>query len=305
MTRSFGAVVAAWFAIACGGTGSSSNTIKKVERKAPQGAQMSQHQTLVSEGDALWSQRADRAKLEQAIQKWEAAVAIADSDWRTYAKLSQAVYQLTDGWIAFENNDAAYLAGHKKGVDYARRGLQAQSAQFEKLMSGGAQIEDAIAVIERDGVSLLYWYASNMGKWAKKKGFETILKFKDVIRKVVQRVYDLDKSYYHAAADRYFGAFFAVAPPFAGGDINKSLQHFDESKKRAPYYLGTYLLQAELYAPKKQDEKLFVDLLNRVINAKPCEPSPSDACILKGLEAESAIEIKKAKQLLADKGKYF
>jgi len=304
MKSSLSLVLASVFAFGCG-AGSSNTEVKKIERTDPTGAQVTEHQKLVTEGDALWKERLDRAKLEQAIAKWEAAIKIKDSDWRTYGKLSQAIYMLADGHIAFEKNDAAYLAAHQRGLDLAKRGLFAHSAQFEKLMNGGSKIEQAAAVIERDGVPLLYWYATNLGKWAKKKGFKTILEFKDVIRKVVQRVYDLDRDYYHGAADRYFGAFFAIAPAFAGGDINKSLKHFDESKKKAPYYLGTYLLQAELYTPKKRNPAMFTDLLNRVINAKPCEASPRDACILKGLEAEGAIEIRKAKDLLKKKGDFF
>lgn len=297
-------MVAAVFGLGCGAS-SSGTEVKKIERKEPVGQQVSQHETLVKEGDALWLQRGERVKLEQAIAKWEAAVKIKDSDWHTYAKLAQAIYLLTDGHIQFEKNDAAYLAGHQRGLETAKRGMMAYSTKFEQLINGGAKMENAVAVIERDGVPLLYWYATHLGKWAKKKGFKTILEYKDVVRKVIQRVYDLDPNYYHGAADRYFGAFFAVAPPFAGGDINKSLKHFDESKKKAPYYLGTYVLQAELYAPKKQDQAMFTRLLNKVINAQPCTGSPSDACILKGLEPESAVEIRKAKDLLARKGDFF
>jgi len=305
MKRSTGLVVAVAFGLGCGGASSSGTEVKKIERTQPVGQQVSQHETLVSEGDALWLQRGDRAKLEQAIAKWRAAVKISDSDWHTYAKLAQADYLLADGHIQFDNNDAAYLAAHQRGAETAKRGLMANSSKFEQLMNGGAKLEDAIAVIERDGVPLLYWYAVHLGKWAKKKGFKAILDYKDVVRKVVQRVYELAPNYYHGAADRYFGAFFAVAPPFAGGDLAKSLEHFEASKKKAPYYLGTYVLQAELYAPKKQDEAMFTRLLNKVINAQPCPPTPSDACILKGLEAESAVEIHKAKDLLARKGDFF
>ncbi len=304
MNNSLVLVLASVFAFGCG-AGSSGTEVKKIERKEPVGAQVSEHQKLVTEGDALWAQRADRAKLEQAIAKWEAALKIKDSDWRTYAKLAQAVYLHTDGYIAFEKNDAAYLAGHKRGLDLAMRGLMAQSAQFEKLMNSGSKVEVAADVIERDGVPLLYWYATNLGKWAKKKGFKEIVTQKDVIRKVVQRVYDLDPNYYHGAADRYFGAFFSVAPAFAGGDIAKSLKHFDESKKKASYYLGTYLLQAELYTPKKRDPAMFTNLLQQVIAAKPCDASSRGPCIQKGLEAESAIEIKKAQDLLKRKGDFF
>jgi hypothetical protein len=110
-------------------------------------------------------------------------------------------------------------------------------------------------------------------------------------------VYELDREFFHGAADRYFGAFYAVAPSFAGGDINKSYEHFQESLKREPKYLATYVLIAELYAPKAQDPKIFDEHVKFVLDA------PLD--IIPGLEPEAAIEKKKAELLLKKKDELF
>jgi tetratricopeptide (TPR) repeat protein len=270
-----------------------------IRRTPLAGPQTEQHKQLVAEGDAAWELRADRAKLEEAIAKWEQAVAIKDDDADTYLKLSKGVYQLADGWLFFEGGltSEPYLQTHLKGVQFAERGMLAISPDFEKRRNAGTNIEDAVKVLGRNAVPLIYWYASNMGKWGKAKGFSTVLKHKDRIFKMVTRVYELDPEYYHAAADRYFGAFYAVAPAFAGGDVNKSYEHFQESLKRAPKYLATYVLIAELYAPKAQDPKIFDEHLQFVLDA------PLD--IIPGLEAEAAIEKKKAKALIEKKDELF
>jgi hypothetical protein len=85
---------------------------------------------------------------------------------------------------------------------------------------------------------------------------------------MIQKVQQLDASYFHHAADRYWGVYYAVAPSFAGGDVNKSIQHFDRSYKNSPSYLGTLVLKGEFYATKKGDQKLFTKLLKQVVSKK-------------------------------------
>ena len=287
--------VLAFLVAACGA--SPQGLQSGIKRDQVAGAQADQHKQLVAEGDAAWEQRADRAKLEEAIARWEAAIAVKDDDHATYAKLARAVYLLADGHLAFEDDQEAFLQTHLKGVQYAERGMAAISPDFEKRIKAGTKVEDAVKVLGRNAVPLMYWYASNLGKWGKSKGFSTVLKHKDRIFKVITRVYELDRDYYYGAADRYFGAFYAVAPSFAGGDVNKSYEHFQESLKREPKYLATYVLIAELYAPKAQDPNIFDEHLKFVLEA------PDN--ILPGLEPEAAIEKKKAQRLLEKRDDLF
>jgi tetratricopeptide (TPR) repeat protein len=268
--------------------------VSRAQLAAPQAEQ---HRALVAEGDALWEERIDRAKLEAALQKWEQAIELKDDDWETYAKLSRGIYLLADGWLAFEDDQERFLALHERGFAVAERGMAALSRDFEQRILTGADIEDAIMVLGREAVPLMYWYATNMGKWGNAKGFTTVLKYKDRIFKMISHVHELGSDYFYGASDRYFGAFYAVAPPFAGGDLDKSLEHFQESLKKSPDYLGTHVLIAEFLAPKRQDPDLFDRHLQLVLEA------PVD--IIPGLEAESAIEKKKAEKLLARKAELF
>lgn len=309
--------IAALAAVGCGA--SAKGLDRKVERTEVTADKASEHAALVAAAKAAWDQRADRAQLELAISKWEAAVAIKDTDWESYSWLARATYLLADGYLFFEQADAAgqaaYLAAHERGYAFAERGMAAVSTDFEKRRMAGTKIEDAVKVIGRNGVPLVYWYATNLGKWAKAKGFTTVLENKDKIFKLVSRVYEVGPDYFYGAADRYFGAFYAIAPKFAGGDVMKSFEHFQASLKAAPNYLGTYILIAELYTPledsaagKGADPAAFDTNLNLVINAQPCPAggAPSMApCILPELAAEAAIEQRKAKDLMARKDEFF
>ena len=284
-----------------------------IGRTALSPADAAKHKQHLADGDAKWADRLEQASLEAALANWEAATKIKDNDWDTYAKLTRGYYFLADAHFQFEamgggypynadgvKNEVAngkYLNAHLRGLEHARRGMAALSNEFEQRMKAGTRIEDAIKVIGPEGIPLVYWYASNLGKWSKAKGITTVLKHKDSIFKVVSHVYETAPNYFHGAADRYFGAFFAVAPAFAGGDLNRSKDHFTASLKTDPNYIGTYVLAAELYATKNRSPDVFDAYLATVMK------TPEN--IIPELTPEATIEKKKAEFLIKNRDDLF
>jgi hypothetical protein len=290
------AVALASAALGCGATASSVN--QKVTRGPLTTEATDQFKATVAEGDALWAERLDEQKLRGALAKWEEAIKVRSDDPEVYVRLARGNYFLADAFLAFdENKEDEFLATHEKGQAWAAVGLKALSPQFEAKLAGDTEFGDAIEVLGKEAVPLLYWYDVNLGKWAKFKGITTTLKYKDTIFKIMTRVSKLDDQYFHGAADRYWGAYYAVAPSFAGGDIEKSRTHFDASVKKAPTYLGTHVLIAELYATKAQDRALFDKELKFVLD------SPVDT--LPDLIPEQQIEKKKAERLLKNADELF
>lgn len=297
------------------GCGASAKGLEGGINRAPLApAAASQHQQLVQQGDAAWEQRADRAQLQVAIDSWEQAIKVKDDDHETYAKLARACYLMADGWLFLDKNEPAMLAMYERGYRHAERGMAALSPDFEKRRRMGTKIEDAVKVLGRNGVPMLYWYGTSLGKWAKAKGILTILEYKDVAYAMISRVHELQPDYFHGAPDRYFGAYYSALPKASGGDVTKSYEHFTASLKAAPYYLGTYVLIAELYTPleddavgKASDANAFDANLKIVLDAQPCPEgaAPTGPCILKDLAPESELEKRKAQDLMARKGEFF
>lgn len=248
-----------------------------------------------AKAEEAWGNRGDKASLEAAIAAWETAAAANPNDAATLAKLSRAYYFLADGHLRKQGDkSAAYLTAFEKGTAAGERALAAASPRFKQEVTGGIAVEQAIKSVGPEGLEAMYWYAANLGKWSRAKGFAVTLGNKDRIRAVMSRALELDPNFFHGAPHRYFGAFYAVAPGFAGGDMNKSKEHFDKSLEVAPNYVGTKVLYAELYAAKKGDRALYEKLLDEVIAA------PDD--ILPGLEAETRNEKEKAQELKAKAG---
>ncbi|HVV87791.1 MAG TPA: TRAP transporter TatT component family protein [Kofleriaceae bacterium] len=248
------------------------------------------YDAAVAAGNTAWDQRADRTQLEAAIARWEEAVKLKDDDVATYEKLARANYLLADGWLSFEpEHKQQLLDTYAKGYGYAERGLKAQNKDVEARLDAGVDLKDACALVDKEGIGLLYWYATNLGKWGNAQDITVVLTYKDRIYAIMQRVFDLDTQFFYGAADRYFGAYYAIAPSFAGGDLDKSWQHFQETMRIAPNYTATWNLIAEFYAPKRQDEKLFDDMTQKVLDA------PGD--IIPELAPETAVEKRKAEAL--------
>ena len=136
----------------------------------------------------------------------------------------------------------------------------------------------------------IYWTAANLGKWARSQGFATLVKYMGYIAKMMTHCLALDETAFYAGPVRYWGAFYAVAPGFAGGDMTKSKEYFERAKEMNPEYFGTYVLYADAYAEKAQERALFKSLLEHVIN------TPSD--VLPEMIPEQNIEKAKAKAFL-------
>lgn len=253
-----------------------------------------QSATLLQEGLTLWDGRDDGEKLKAALAKFEAAYN-ADPTNR------QAATLLTRGWYFWgdvkTDVEEEKLTAWDTAVKWGGR-CMAINAEFTALVNDGGENERAaVRVMKAEDAGCLYWTASALGKWAKIKGFATLLKHKDTVKTYIEKVEEVDQDFYYAGPDRYFGAYYSVAPSFAGGDLDKSQIRFDKSIEAQPDYLGTKVLKAQYYATKRQDSELFDKLIEEVLTADP------DA--IPEIGPENRAEQAKAERLKSQKSDFF
>jgi len=257
---------------------------------------------LVAEGDALWNERLDEAKLKACLAKWEEAVKLAPSA-ELATKLGRGHYLLADGHYALADNVEARDSGYQVGLDWSTEALKISAPEYAAAKAGGAKHPEAIKLAGKDSVAAMYWYAANLGKWAASKGFATRLKYKDDLKSTMDQVRALegDPLFFHAATWRYFGGYEAATAGIAGGSLEKSKENFEKAIALAPNYLGNKVLYADFLCIKLQKDedgdgtpdgkKIFVRLLGEVLAADPtADPS---------IEPENRLEQLKAKKLLA------
>jgi tetratricopeptide (TPR) repeat protein len=250
-----------------------------------------------SAGDAKWAERTDAANVRAAIAEWEKAAAANPGDAELLVKLTRGHYFLADGYLRAEKDEKEYLTMMDKGVKWGEKAMIAASPEFAAAMNDGKKFPDAVKLVGKDGVPAMYWYASSLGKWAKKKGFAVLLGQKDNVKATMDRCLELDATYYYGGPHRYFGAFYAIAPAFAGGDLEKSKVHFKKSLEIAPNFVGTKVLWAAELATKTQDEATFDTLIAEI------EASKDDA--IPEILAETRVERQKGAELKAQRDDLF
>ncbi len=136
-------------------------------------------------------------------------------------------------------------------------------------------------------------------KEAKKKGKKEVeerpiklIFHKSDVRAMMERVLELDETYFYGAAHRYLGAYYAITPESKGGSDKKAAEHFEKALAVEPNFFETRIMRAETLYIKKKDKKLYKSDLNYVIK------QPSD--IIPDVEPEQILARAKAEKLLKE-----
>lgn len=238
----------------------------------------------------LWQKRDDQTSLRESLAKFEALHKADPADLDTITYLTRGYFLLAD--LHLEDKGEKKKT-YEKAKDFGELGMST-NPEYDKKKKN--DIEGAIATLTKREVPVTFWTAAALGKWSKLNGVMSSLKFKSQILGMVKQVEKLEPDFFHAAVPRYWGGFYAVAPAIAGGSMKKSKENFKEAIKKAPEYLGTRVLYAELYWTEEGDKKEFKKNLQEVIDA-PIGPEE--------LKPENTLEKKKAKKLLDNADEYF
>lgn len=270
------------------------------------GAEPGAPSAAMEAGLPAWNARAQSLdKVFEAIAAWEAAlgctagtnspaercasVPTTAENTELLALITRAYYFSADSYM--RGDESRYLDYMNRAVWWGERALIAASPEFGEKMRNKGKYHEVIGVVGIEGLPAMYWYATALGKWARASGFGVLVGQKDNIKATMERALELDPNFYHGGPHRYFGAYYAVAPAFAGGDLDKSQQHYQTSLEIAPYFLGTKVLMAENLATKLDDEEMFDRLLQEVLDADL-------ATVPEEIQPEMTIEKEKAKELM-------
>jgi hypothetical protein len=266
--------------------------------------------TPLEAGRAAWEARGQsKDKILEAIAAWEQALgctagttppdqrcsnpATTKENIEVLALMTRAYYHYADGYL--RGDEKAYLDFMNRAVWWGERALIAASPEFGEKMRNKGKYHEVIGVVGIEGLPAMYWYATALGKWARASGFSVLVGQKDNIKATMERALELDENFYHGGPHRYFGAFYAVAPGFAGGDLTKSQEHYDKALVIAPYFIGTKVLMAENLAIKLDDEAMFDKLLEEVL-AADLSTVPPEILPELTVEQEKAREMQKQKE---------
>ncbi len=142
---------------------------------------------------------------------------------------AQGFYGYSYGFIETEDRARAG-ALYRRCYDYARQTLPLRGFDFDPETASADEIRAALASADKADVPAIFWTASCQGKWIdmnrdKVAGFAGL----GNVAVMMQRVLELDDSYYYGATHLFFGVYYGGRSPLLGGDFAKAEQHFQRA----------------------------------------------------------------------------
>jgi tetratricopeptide (TPR) repeat protein len=150
-----------------------------------------------------------------------------------------------------------------KAREYALRALK-KHRQFDEQ---APDLNDMLANCGKQDVPALYWAAGSWMAWIA-LNVDNPEAMMDIpkVESMIQRVIELDETYYYGMAHAMLGSFYASQPRNMGGNPEKANKHFQKAfSLSGSKLLAAQLMYAKFYAVQIQDKALFVKTLSEII----------------------------------------
>ncbi|MCK4834567.1 MAG: hypothetical protein KAT12_07305, partial [Gammaproteobacteria bacterium] len=210
---------------------------------------------------------------------------------------AQAYYGLSYG---FKEDSDVKRAGkfYRRGLKHGLLALQLSGLKNAETLSP-EDLEKQLQKLDKDDVPALFWTASNWAKWVdlNRDDAASLVQLPKATA-MMQRILELDETFYYGSAHMYFGVYYGSRAPVLGGNFQKSRQHFDRAREITDNkLLVADLLQAQYLARQMFDQDDFHQRLSKIIDA------PED--LYPELTLLNQITKRKAKLLLSKEKQWF
>ena len=188
----------------------------------------------IVQADQLCNEMKDMATAKEAETLYLKAVGMTESKYDVYWRLSRILYYIGEHTEKKKEKKTIFA----RGVYYAEKAIEQEPEK-------------------PDGH---YWLGVNNGKVGETRGVLKSLSLVKPIKRAMNKVIELDRSYEDGGPDRVLGRVFYKLPGFAGGDKKKSLEHLLKSKEYGPDDAVTRIYLAETYLALKEKDKAREEL---------------------------------------------
>lgn len=165
---------------------------------------------------------------------------------------------------AYERAELFYRRGREFGI----AALIECPAMRKAFKSPFPTFEKSLKKLSKRHVAALFWTAFNWAGWLNLNADDpTAIVDLPRIEAMTRRAIELDPDFFYGSAHALIATLAASRPKMLGGDPELALNEYNEAIKIASDYLMTKVLFAQYYARQIQDEGLFEQNLNAVLNA--------------------------------------
>jgi hypothetical protein len=189
--------------------------------------------------DALYRERANVARAQEAADIWQARLTANAQDFESAWKLARATY-----WLGEQDAPSARRAWLERGVEAGRTAAKLQPQRPEGH----------------------FWMAANMGALAESFGMRQGLRYRGPVKDALETVLRLDPAFLDGSADRALGRWYFRVPGLFGGSNKKSEEHLRKSLTYNPDNVLSHYFLAETLFDLDRDAEA-IDELKKAIAA--------------------------------------
>jgi hypothetical protein len=203
--------------------------------------------------------------------------------------------------LAFAEDEAPERAKklYLRARDFGLKILREDKTFLKSENNSLEEFKNALSSISIKKLDALFWTAFAWAGWIN-LSLNDPQSFIDLPRVeiMMQRVLDLDETYFHAAAHLFFGSIWGIKPVMLGGTPEKAKEHFEKNIKFTQgKFLLTYIYYIKYYAIKTLNDNLFDQMIQYL------RETPAD--ILPGFQLLNMVAKKKAEFLAKKREEFF
>lgn len=250
-----------------------------------------QFDALVETAEQAFAQRADKARIDEAIEAWTEALdtETAGGDDEIQAEilesLARAHYfvaryhhggdpygRYATGAAGFEP-DPQFAVSADAGIQAAERALRIRAPDFLRAVQHGAPFEEAFPEVSESAHDALLWYAKHRLMIATAGGVADKLETVAVADTIMEWVREHDPEAHGGAAHRYFGVHWVERP--TGRNVERSRDAFEDSIETNPEFLLNRFLRARHLSTFDGDRRAFEEELATIVDAATDDSEPA------------------------------
>lgn len=190
---------------------------------------------------------------------------------------------------------------YERGKKYALKWIELEHYPgFGRIINQGDLnlLKQALKKMDKDAAPGLFWLA-NAWSGTIRLQLDNMKKILELPRPaaIMERVIELDETYYHGGAHVFFGGMYSMKAKSMGGDPDKAKQHFERAWEigKGKVLLAKFF-KARFYAVAIQNREMFTKLLREIIAAPP-ELSVDNRLLNELMKAKARIWLKRADDL--------
>lgn len=200
------------------------------------------------------------------------AFAVLETEWEARRFGYPSVIGSQESAESLEQRISSYFS---KGKAYAMQALEISSPQIRRQLLNINEARTALSALGRRQVPALFWYGFNLGGYVQ-HNMDTIQVVAQayLVEKTMNRVIELDPSYYHGNAHLVLLVYYASRSPMMGGNLQLAAAHYARHRELVPqtallrelYWARYYLVQEQ---QREECVKLLGDVVRGASNKKP------------------------------------